>query len=128
MAMVSEHNATGIIIRCHLDSSPVRVRKEEQEVPRDTMHIQILDRPGARVHDPGDRFMTLERSYGDRFMIRAREIVTMDRAQRILCGEYGEGSTWLWIRQAQGLLSRARWIEFWAEERLFSNALTRILD
>ena len=72
--------------------------------------------------------MTLERSYGDRFMIRSREIVAMDRAQRILCGEYGEGSTWLWIRQAQGLLSRARWIEFWAEERLFSSALTRILD
>ena len=72
--------------------------------------------------------MTLERSYGDRFMIRAREIVAMDRAQRILCGEYGEGSTWLWIRLAQGLLSRARWIEFWAEERLFSSALTRILD
>ena len=95
---------------------------------RDTMHIQILDRPGARVHDPGHRFMTLERSYGDRFMIRAREIVTMDRTQRILCGEYGEGSTWLWIRLAQGLLSRARWIEFWAEEKLFSSALTRILD
>ena len=96
-------------------------------MPRDTMHIQILDRPGAWVHDLGERFLTLGRSYGDRFMIRAHEIAALDRTQRIISGECGAGSSWFGISLAQGL-SRARWIEFWAEERLFSNALTRILD
>ena len=59
----------------------------------------------------------VERSFGDRYMTRAREIAAMDRVQRILSGEYGEGSSWLWMNLARALLSRARWIEFWAEER-----------
>ena len=96
--------------------------------PRGAMRTQILDRPGAWVHDLGERFLTLGRSYGDRFMIRAHEIAALDRTQRIISGEYSKGSRRLWIRLAQGLLSRVRWMEFWAEERLISSALTRSLD
>ena len=61
--------------------------------------------------------MSLVRSYGDRYMTRAHEIAAFHQAQRILSGEYGEGSSWLWMNLARALLSRARWIEFWAEER-----------
>ena len=53
-------------------------------------------------------------------MTRAREIAAMDEAQRILSGEYGEGSTRLWMSLARGLLSmnrRERALEVWAEER-----------
>ena len=65
----------------------------------------------------------VERSFGDfgdRYMTRAREIAAMDRAQRILSGEYGEGSTRLWMSLARGLLSmtrRDRALEAWADER-----------
>ena len=65
----------------------------------------------------------VERSFGDfgdRYMTRAREIAAMDRVQRILSGEYGEGSTRLWMSLARGLLSmtrRDRALEVWADER-----------
>ena len=59
----------------------------------------------------------VERSFGDRYMTRAREIAAMDEAQRILSGEYGQSSSRLWISLAQCFLSRARRIEFWAEEK-----------
>ena len=55
--------------------------------------------------------------YGDRYMIRAREIAAVDLAQRILCGE---GSSRLWMSLARGLLSmtrRDRALEAWADER-----------
>ena len=62
----------------------------------------------------------VERSFGDRYMTRAREIAAMDRVQRILSGEYGEGSTRFWMSLARGLLSmtrRDRALEVWADER-----------
>ena len=64
--------------------------------------------------------MTLVRNYGDRFMARAHEIAASHQAQRILSGEYGEGSTRLWMSLARGLLSmtrRDRAVEVWAYER-----------
>ena len=57
--------------------------------------------------------------YGDRYMIRAREIAAVDLAQRILCAE---GSSRLWMSLARGLLSTARRdraVQVWAEERGF---------
>ena len=63
--------------------------------------------------------MTLVRSYGDRHMARAHEIASRHQAKRILSGECGEGSSWLWVSLAQRLLSRLRWMKFWAEERGF---------
>ena len=53
-------------------------------------------------------------------MTRAREIAAMDQAQRILSGDYDEGSTRHWMSLARGLLSmtrRDRALEVWAEER-----------
>ena len=61
--------------------------------------------------------MTLVRSYGDRHMARAHEIASRHQAKRILSGEYGEGSSWLWVSLAQRLLSRLRRMNFWAGER-----------
>ena len=63
----------------------------------------------------------MERSYGDRHMTRAHEIVACHQDQRTLSGEYGEGSSWFWMSLARGVLSMARReviaLEFWAEER-----------
>ena len=58
--------------------------------------------------------------FGDRSMTRAHEIAALDGAQRILSGEYGEGSTRLWMSLARGLMSmnrRERALEVWADER-----------
>ena len=74
--------------------------------------------PGAWVHHLGDRHMTLVSRYGNRFITRAREIASFHRAQRISSGEYARDTIWIWIRLAQGSLSKTRWIQFWADREI----------
>jgi len=74
--------------------------------------------PGTWVHHLGDRHMALVSTYGNRFITRSREIASVHRAQRILSGEYARDTIWVWIRLAQGSLSKTRWIQFWADPEI----------